>query len=177
MNSSQNYELFTPRLGLRQLGYADLNSYHEIMRKEEVCRWLAGTARKVLSETQQLIDRLANHWEEKGYGVWGVFTKHDGLLIGHCGLAYLKETGETELQYAFDPGNWGHGYATESAMEALKWACSNTGLERIIALAMPDNARSLGVLKKLGFQPLGIKHYFGTSLLCFETWPGKGHTV
>ena len=168
MDNSHNDEISTPRLCLRRISRSDLDSYHEIMRKQEVCQWLAGPARKTPSETQQLIDKLANHWREKGYGVWGVFINDGGLLIGHCGLAYLQETGETELQYAFDPEYWGYGYATESAMEALKWAFAKTGQERIIALAMPDNKRSIGVLEKLGFRPLGMKRYFGTGLLCFE---------
>ena len=156
---------------MRQIRSTDLNSYHKIMRRDEVCQWLAGPARKTSSETLELIEKTSNHWKVKGYGVWGVLIKDQGLLIGHCGLAYLAETGETELQYAFDPAYWGQGYATESARAAIEWTFCKTGLERIMALAMPDNARSISVLNKLGFQPLGVKRYFGTSLLCFELFP------
>ncbi len=168
MKNEKPYQILTPRLGLRQIEDSDLDAYHKIMSRNDVCKWLAGPARKNRAETRQLIERMSDQWEDKKYGAWGVFTRDGGTLIGHCGLGFLKETGETELKYAFAPQYWGRGYATEAAEASLEWAFANTDLERIIALSMPDNDRSINVINKLGFKSLGFKLYFGIQVLYFE---------
>jgi len=70
--------------------------------------------------------------------------------------------------YAFDPKFWGLGYATESAIVALDYAFKSTRIDRIIALAKPDNARSINVIEKIGLEFIGIKEYFGLQLNCYE---------
>jgi ribosomal-protein-alanine N-acetyltransferase len=89
-------------------------------------------------------------------------------------LHFLKETGEVELLYAFDPKYWGNGYATESALASLEYAFRRVKLDRIIALAKPENIRSINVIKKTGFKPIGKKEYFGMPLMCYELLYSKG---
>lgn len=59
---------------------------------------------------------------------------------------------EKEIYYLIGQDYWGNGYATE-AMTALIHYCFNTiGLQRIIALAKPENMASNRVIQKLGFK-------------------------
>ena len=153
---------------MRQLAGSDLDAYYEITSKDEVCKWLLSPASKTQTETKQLIEKFSNHWEDKGYGVWGVFDKQTNALLGHCGVQYLKDSGEVELLYAFGPKYWGHGYATEAARATLEWVFGKTKLNRIIVLAMPDNSKSINIIQKLGAKSSGIKEYFGAKLLCYE---------
>jgi ribosomal-protein-alanine N-acetyltransferase len=83
--------IFTKRLFMRRLGTDDLDGFYEIMRKEEVVVWLGGTAGKTRDETKTTIEKYAAQWKEKGYGVWGVFDRQTGELLGDCGLNFLKE--------------------------------------------------------------------------------------
>jgi ribosomal-protein-alanine N-acetyltransferase len=161
-------DIYTERLCMRQLIDDDVDSYYEIMKKDEVGMWLASSSGKSYDETKSLIVKYSQHWKERGYGVWGVFDKQLKELLGHCGLNFLKETGEIELLYAFDPKFWGHGYATESALVSLEYAIGKLKLDRIIALAKPDNIRSINVIQKTGFKPIGTKEYFGMQLMCYE---------
>jgi ribosomal-protein-alanine N-acetyltransferase len=160
--------VFTKRLFMRRLGTDDLDGFYEIMRKEEVVVWLGGTAGKTRDETKTTIEKYAAQWKEKGYGVWGVFDRQTGELLGDCGLNFLKETGEVEIMYAFDPKYWGRGYATEAATAALEYAFKRARLDRIIVLSKPDNTRSKNVIKKLKFKFVGTKRYFNMDLLCYE---------
>ena len=62
---------------------------------------------------------------ERGYGPWGVFR--DGRLIGHGGLNFVPEFGETEVLWALHPDAWGKGYATEVARAALGYGFDDAG--------------------------------------------------
>lgn len=47
---------------------------------------------------------------------------------------------------------WGQGIATESARACLDLGFGHLDLNRIIGLVLPENAASIRVLEKLGFQ-------------------------
>lgn len=174
MNKKKDSEICTERLCLRQLCQDDIDCFYEIMKKEEVVIWLGNSNGKTRDETKVIIEKYTEQWEAKSYGVWGVFDRQTGALLGDCGLNFIKETGEVEILYAFDPEYWGCGYATESAIAALKYAFVTAKLDRVIALAMPDNTRSKNVIEKMGFKPLGLKNYFGMALLCYEKMRPEG---
>jgi RimJ/RimL family protein N-acetyltransferase len=52
----------------------------------------------------------------------------------------------------FAQRHWGHGYATEAARAARDWGYEH-GIESLISLIHPDNARSMRVAEKLGAAP------------------------
>jgi ribosomal-protein-alanine N-acetyltransferase len=168
MDENKDSEIYTERLYLRKLRTDDTDCFYEIMKKEEVVKWLGNSRGKTRDETKALIEKYAEQWKEKGYGVWGVLDRQTGELLGDCGLNVIKETGEVEILYAFDPKYWGHGYAMEASIAALRHAFLKIKLDRIIVLAKPDNARSKNVIGKLGFKYIGIKSYFDMELLCYE---------
>ena len=160
--------IITKRLIMRQLMKGDTVSYHEIMGNEEVVKWLGSSKGKTFNETNLLIEKYNTHWQKNGYGIWGVIDRWSNELLGHCGLNSLKDTGEVELKYAFDPKSWGYGYSTESAKASIKFAFEKVKLKRIIALAKPNNIRSINVIKKNHFKFVGKKTYFGMRLMCYE---------
>ena len=70
--------------------------------------------------------------------------------MGHCGLRFLDEIGETELYYALGKPHWGRGFATEAAGAAMRFGFDRAGLSRIVAYAVPENRASTHVMEKLG---------------------------
>ena len=88
----------------------------------------------------------------------------DGRLIGFCGLQPLAGTDEVEVGYwlAFDC--WGKGLATEAATRALEFAFNERQMERVVAVAMPENAASLKVMEHLGMRYVGDSEHKGTTL-------------
>ena len=62
---------------------------------------------------------------------------------------------QPEIGYGMIEAFWGRGYATESAGAMCRWALAQPGVTAVEAETAPDNAASIRVLAKLGFQPTG----------------------
>jgi len=112
-----------------------------------------------------------------GLGWWPVFLhpkdsnarQTTGDFIGQVCAQPLPGSDEIELGYHFLPHAWGNGYATEAATALLVHVFSQTDLDLISAVVLPDNHQSLGVVDRLGFKHRGEKlhgkkpllhHYF-----------------
>jgi RimJ/RimL family protein N-acetyltransferase len=88
-----------------------------------------------------------------------------GELIGHCGLRFLEEIDETELLYAIARPHWNKGLVTEAARASLAFEFERGGLDRIIALAVPENVASVRGMEKVGMHPDGEADLFGLHLV------------
>ena len=75
-------------------------------------------------------------------------------------LAETGEYGQVELGWALARAHWGHGYATEAARAAREWAFAR-GVESLISLIHPANARSIRVAEKLDATPTETVHVDG----------------
>ncbi|RAP77274.1 GNAT family N-acetyltransferase [Paenibacillus montanisoli] len=145
------YEIETERLTLKMFDFnRDLDAYSKVMGDKEVGRWLPKGTGYSLEATERLIRYFIEHWNTRGYGTWAIYRKDTDTFLGHCGLNYVADLGETELLYAFGAHARGQGFCTEAAAAAIRCGFSNAGLQSIIALAKPDNAKSIRVMEKLG---------------------------
>ena len=155
--------LATRRLVLRPFAASDVDAYAAIRAKPEVVAMLAGraaAAARASADAEQLISAWAE--ARPGAAPWAVEARDGGRLLGHLGLRPLPELGgETELLYMLDSEVWGRGLATEGGAAALRAAFGPLGLRRVIALALPGNAASLAVMRKLGMRPEGEVQVFG----------------
>lgn len=140
--------LRTDRLTLRPLLPGDASPYAAMRYHPEVARWLLPAAGDPLEAARAAIERYAAAWRARGYGPWGLFR--DGRLIGHAGLNFVAEFGETEVLWSLHPDAWGQGFATEAARAALDFGFGTLGLATIFAVTRPDNTASQAVMKRLG---------------------------
>ncbi len=141
----------TARLLLRPFSPQDAPALHAaVFGDDEAMRYMPPGSAIPLARVQSALEFHLSQWQERGYGVWAVTDPDSGLLMGQCGLSYLPELKRTEVLYALGRAHWGKGYATEAARAAVRYGFGEPGLTRIIALAAPENAASIGVMKKLG---------------------------
>ncbi|MBM3646507.1 MAG: GNAT family N-acetyltransferase [Alphaproteobacteria bacterium] len=160
--------LRTERLTLRPLVETDAEAYAAMRYHPEVAKWLSPADDEPLRAARASIGRFAASWQERRYAPWGVFRQ--GTLIGHGGLNFVPEFGETEVLWALHPDAWGHGYATEVARVALAYGFDDLGLERIFAITLPDNTASQAVMKRLGLTYRRRVTYKGfTDIVWFDT--------
>ena len=146
----------TERLVLRPWTEADLVPLAAIF--EEAAFWQYPFGRGLTrDETEQFLERQFGHWDAHGFGSWAAELKPGRRLIGYIGLAvpsWLPEVmPAVEVGWRLDPRHWGRGLATEGGRASLRHGFSHLGLDRIIAIVMPENAASRRVMAKLGMVP------------------------
>jgi ribosomal-protein-alanine N-acetyltransferase len=160
--------LETPRLILRPFVPGDLDGLAEILADPDVVRYLPGGAPRTREQSERTLNFIMEHWEQHGIGWWAVTLKATGELIGWCGLKLVETTGETEVLYMFAKTHWGRGHAIEAAQASLRYGFEELGLERIIAVAVPENTASRHVMEKLGMRYEGIALYYDSDLACYS---------
>lgn len=158
--------LLTARLALRPFVPADLESLLPIFGDPAVMRFV-GAGRRPLDEERlaESQERVLAHWRDHGYGPLAVVERATGRLIGEAGLQLLEDGPEVEVTYTLARDAWGRGYATEAAGAVLAWGFDRLGLERIVAVAYPQNLASRRVMAKLGMRPAGEQRCYGAVLV------------
>jgi len=166
--------LETSRIVLRPFLSGDLDEYARcIFADPEVTRYLPKRDIPSLERAERTMAYFNHHWDRHGYGDWAVTVKTGEQLIGHCGLNYLEEAGEVEVEYSLSREFWGQGLATEAARAVVSFGFEVIGLKRIIALAVPENIASRRVMEHLGMAYEKEVHYFGLDLACYGLAPGQ----
>ena len=145
-------KLETLRMWLRPLAKADLDILAEIYSAPEVMRYRLISQPVSRKQTQEMLASYLAHWEQYGFGRWATIYKANQWLIGHCGLEYLASLNEVEVNYLLAREYWGQGLATESAIALLRYGFESLQVERLVALAKPENLASRRVMEKIGMQ-------------------------
>jgi RimJ/RimL family protein N-acetyltransferase len=146
----------TERLRLRTWDAEDEQRFFDIMNKERVMRWLGG--RQTTQEWRAAFQRLSDYQRDFGHTFWIVESKSDGEILGFCGLKRINApgagdiTGEFEIGWRLREEAWGQGFAKEAAIASLDLAFDRFGAPHVIALTVPGNEASQGLMKRLGMK-------------------------
>lgn len=89
-------------------------------------------------------------YEREGFGLYLVERRRERIPIGMCGLIKRPSLADVDIGFAFLPEHRGQGYAHEAAAAVMAYGRAAIGLERIVAITSPGNARSAALLEKLG---------------------------
>ncbi len=148
--TSTKIVLETPRLILREWRPDDWVRFKPIAADPRVIRYV-GTG-QVPSDEQirTYIETARKLYRDEGFCLWPLVSRKNRELIGFCGLDHLWGGDEIEIGYWLAPDYWGKGLATEAAQAVLEYGFDQLGLERIVAVAHPENQASIRVLQKLG---------------------------
>jgi RimJ/RimL family protein N-acetyltransferase len=113
----------TARLLLRPFTMEDVQAYAAIRANPRVMRFFPPTGETPTESARRLVGHFMGHWRDTGYGL-----------------------------YMLDDAVWGRGYATEGAAAARDFAFDRLGLNRIMAIALPENRASTRVMEKIGLR-------------------------
>lgn len=158
---AENKEIRTNRLLLRCYSKEDLDAYARIMGDREVGKWFPKGDGYTHEESEKSLRNILDHWNKFGFGIWAITDKANNVLLGRCGLNTITETSEVEIDFVIAPDYWRKGYATEAAEAVLKYGFENLKLNRVIALAKPENTASRRVIEKIGMQYVKEAQYWG----------------
>ena len=70
------------------------------------------------------LDRMMQHWEEHGFGLYFLRGPDDGRFLGRAGLkrVHVNERDEIEIGWSIVADEWGKGLATEAARRLVELA-------------------------------------------------------
>ncbi len=157
--------LTTPRLLLRGFTEQDVKPLYHLLNGPDVLRYFPNPDPPTQERVQKMVSRLLDHWAERGYGLWAVELRETGQFLGRCGLQFISETSETEIDFIFDAAFWGRGLATEAARASLRFGFQELPVESIVGIVHPNNKASQRVLEKNGMQYTERREYFGMPCL------------
>ena len=151
----------TTRLNFTLLSEQDAQLLFEVDQDAEVMRYLNGgklTSMQTIVEV--FVPRMLQYRNPAlGYGIWQVRRSDDNAYLGWVLIRPMgfnseaPSTDELELGWRFKREFWGQGYASEAASAiAAAVLAHNQKVQFLSAIAMPDNAGSIGVMRKLGMQ-------------------------
>jgi len=126
--------ILTPNLTLRPLQVSDDETLHRIYQTDGVLRYFPNPNPPPLEKIQRFLAGQQAHWEQYGYGNWGIIPNGEREIIGWAGLQFLPELNETEVGFLLDRPYWGKGFATQAALASLRFGFEHVGLTQIIAL-------------------------------------------
>ncbi len=142
----------TPRLILRPWRDSDLVPFAALNADPEVMRFFPAPLSAEESDT--FARRIIARHAAQGFGFWAVEEKDGDPFIGFVGLN--RPTFDApfmpcvEIAWRLSRAHWGQGYAAEGARAVLAHAFGPLELSEVVAFTTPANARSRGVMERIG---------------------------
>ena len=162
----------TPRLLLQEWDDASRAEFARVTNTPAVMQWLGGVSGP--AALAAAFERLDSYQRDHGHTLWAVARKTDAALLGFCGLKRVNSPGgeglhgQFEIGWRFREDSWGQGYAKEAAIAAMDLAFDRFGAPHVVALTVPGNVASLGLMKRLGMICRDDLHFDG------QLAPGSG---
>jgi RimJ/RimL family protein N-acetyltransferase len=141
----------TERLRLRRWREADRAPFAHLNADPAVMEHLQGTLSRERSDA--FIERIEAAWDQRGWGLWAVEVPGVAPFVGFVGLTsadFLNGAPMVEVGWRLAREQWGRGYATEAAREALRVGFAEVGLREIVSFTVAHNGRSRRVMERIG---------------------------
>jgi RimJ/RimL family protein N-acetyltransferase len=142
----------TDRLLLRQLELNDAEFILELLNEPQFLRYIGDKGVRTLGDARSyILQGPRDSYEKHGFGLYAACLL-DGTPAGICGLVRRDGLEDVDVGFAFLSRHRARGYAVESASAVLAHAKRVLRLQRIVAIASPDNFASIAVLEKIGLK-------------------------
>jgi RimJ/RimL family protein N-acetyltransferase len=146
----------TARLRLRDWNDEDETRFYEIMNTPAVMKHLGGV--QTPEQWNAAFTRISGFTRDFGHTFWIVEDKASGEIQGFCGLKRVNApgagdlTGTPEIGWRLRESAWGKGIGKEAAIASFELGFGKFGYDRIIAMTIPPNRDSSGLMERLGMR-------------------------
>ncbi len=141
--------LRTERLELAPYAPSDEEDFVKLFGDDDVSRWM-GDGPMGEEADRALFWRVFAVYEDQRFDVWAV--REAGRYQGHAEIKRTDTVDGHEIIYALAPSAWGRGLGTEIAETLVAYGFDTLGLDAVHATVAAENAASLGLLARIGFQ-------------------------
>ncbi|HEY3638095.1 MAG TPA: GNAT family N-acetyltransferase [Rhizomicrobium sp.] len=173
----EQFVIRTERLILRPPVLADFEEMTAVYGDENVTRYLGGRP-FTREEGWARLMRHVGHWQLFGFGFWVMRDRRSGQYVGDVGLAYFRRDIEPtyedapEAGWVLAPSGQQQGFATEAAFAAHSWLDEHFKPRRTVCIIQPENAASIRVAEKCGYNEFARSTYKNTPIALFERFIG-----
>jgi RimJ/RimL family protein N-acetyltransferase len=146
----------TERLSIEPIGPRHVEDLFAALDDPRVGTFIGGPDVTTPAALRERIDRLvagppADGPEERWLN-WVMRRTHDRRVIGRLEATTYPD-GWAEVAWVLGPVHWGAGFATEGARWLLDHLDTDLGISEVWAAIHPDNAASIRMVERLGFEP------------------------
>lgn len=150
---------YTNRCIIREYKESDLDALFELYAQPHMTDYM-----EPLFDYEEELQYERNYIEYiyklYGFGMWLIFDKSTGKLIGRAGIE-VRDTcdrdNQAELGFAISYYRWHEGLAYEICSKIIELARNEYDLTSLIARCDSKNIASVGLLTKLGFSHVGFE--------------------
>lgn len=146
--------LETKRLRLRHLSPDnDAEFILELLNDPSFIRYIGDKGvRDLAAARRYIVDGPVKSYDAHGFGLYLVELKMKTTPIGICGVLKRETLPDPDIGFAFLPAYRHQGYACEAAAAVMDHARDVLEIEKVLAIASPENEASARLLNKIGFQ-------------------------
>ena len=150
----------TSRTIIREMTEKDLPDMYELYADPAVARWTEPlyAYEEELEFTRAYIDNMYTFY---GYGLWLVYDRTSGELIGRAGISrrVIDDNECCELGYIIKGSRQRQGLGYEVGSEIVKYARDTLGIAELWLCTEEKNTASIALAGKLGFTLYGSSVY------------------
>lgn len=150
-------ELDTRGLHLRRVRLSDADALFTILSDPESMKYWSTPP---ISDHSEAIKVLREDLESDAQGnsiCWAVTRQDTGEMIGKCILFQFSPANRrAEIGFILNRDYWRQGLMQQALEAVINFAFNDLNLHRLEADVDPDNAGSLGILAKFGFEREGL---------------------
>lgn len=146
--------LLAPRLQLRELRESDADAVFRLRTDPRVNTYLDRAAVQHLAEAREFIRRIRAGQTTGQWYYWAISLQDSSELVGTvCLWNFSADKLHAEIGYELLPDYQGQGLMQEALCEVIDFAYRELWLHRISAFTHRENAASIRLLMRLGFEP------------------------
>jgi ribosomal-protein-alanine N-acetyltransferase len=153
--------LETERLLLRKFTFEDLGELVELRSDDEVIKYLGGRKLQNPEAIEKRLQFYLDCYANFGFGMCALVWKETDEMFGWSGLQPLDGTTEIEVGYGMIKKFWGMGIGYECASAWIRYGFERANLERIVAVASPENTGSWRIMEKCGMKYEKTETHYG----------------
>lgn len=144
--------LETERLKVRESTLADVEEFYRIYATPSITDYMEDLFQDKDMERAYMESYIKNVYGFYGFGLWTVILKQENWVIGRAGLSVREGYDLPELGFVIDAAYQKRGYGYEVCKAILYYAKEELNFDKVQAMVKEENAVSLKLLHRLGFQ-------------------------
>lgn len=161
--------IITDEITLRKIVPSDIDSLFEIYSNENLFIHSPVLLKKNKDTVANMVGHFERDYNKKKMIYLGISMNSDpDNIVGVAQIFdYDREVNMITIGYRINERFWGKGTATKTVKAIIEYLFNDIGINRIQACVMPENTKSLNVLRRNNFVEEG-------TIRQGHVWKGKG---